>query len=417
MSTVKPFRGLRPVPELAAKIAALPYDVMDSDEARAEVAGNPYSFLRVTKAEVDLPADIDTHSAPVYEQARQNLQSFIQQGHLRQDEQACFYIYRQKMGEHMQVGLVAAASVDEYENNIIKKHELTRPDKEQDRVDHIAATGAQTGAVFLTYPADPTVNALMEKGMTKPPAYEFVSPDNIAHALYTIDDPADIAALESAFHRIPLLYIADGHHRSAAALRVRNLRRDANPGHGGAEAYNYFLTVIFPHNMMQIMDYNRVVRDLHGLKPDEFLAAAGEKFLVQPYPAGHYKPDAPHSFGMYLGGAWYKLTVKPEYVPTQDPVASLDVSLLQDHLLAPVLGIADPRTDKRINFVGGIRGMGELVKLVDSGKYSVAFSLYPTSIEELMAIANAGKIMPPKSTWFEPKLRDAMVVHLISGNE
>jgi len=417
MATVKPFQGLRPAPELAAQIAALPYDVMDSDEARTEVADNPHSFLRITKSEVDLPVETDVHSPLVYAQARSNLQAFIRQDYLRQDPQACFYIYKQKMGDHIQVGLVAAASVDEYEHNIVRKHELTRPDKEQDRVDHIAATGAQTGAVFLTYRADRNIDVLIAKGMLKQPVYDFTSPDNITHTLYVVDDPADIAALEAAFGQIPLLYIADGHHRSAAALRVRDIYRSNNPSHTGQEEYNYFLTVIFPHNTLQIMDYNRVVRDLNGLSPEGFLTAARSKFLIEEHPGGQFKAKALHTFGMYLAGVWYKLVAKPETVVANDPVAGLDVSLLQTHLLAPILDISDPRTDKRINFVGGIRGMEELAKLVDSGKYAVAFALYPTSVEDLMTIADAGQIMPPKSTWFEPKLRDAMVVHLISTDK
>lgn len=413
MATVKPFQGLRPTPELAEKIAALPYDVMDSEEARAITTENPYSFLRVTKSEVDLPPGIDTHSPEVYKKARQNLDYYIALGYLHQDAKPCFYIYKQKMGSHVQVGLVAAASVDEYEKNIIKKHELTRPDKEQDRVDHILATAAQTGAVFLTCRADQTVAGLLAKGSQKAPAYDFTSPDGIGHTLYVVDDAADIAAMEQAFARLPELYIADGHHRSAAAARVREIRRRNNQGHTGQEEYNRFLTVIFPDDMVQILDYNRVIQDLNGLTQQDFLAAIGKKFLVEDCPKDARKPAQVHTFGMYLAGKWYKLAAKPETYAGSDPVANLDVSILQDNLLDPVLGILDQRTDKRINFVGGIRGMEELERLVDSGKYAVAFALYPTSVQELMAIADSGQIMPPKSTWFEPKLRDAMVVHLI----
>ncbi|MDR7868391.1 MAG: DUF1015 family protein [Sporomusaceae bacterium] len=412
MATVKPFRGLRPAPELAASIAALPYDVMDSEEARRITADNPYSFLRVTKAEVDLPADVDHYSPAVYAQARATLDDFAAKGYLRQDPAPCFYIYRQKMGDHTQVGLVAAASVDEYEQGIIKKHEFTRPDKELDRVNHIAATGAQTGAVFLTYRADRGIDALIERCRRKPPVYDFTAADGISHTLYVVDGAADIAALEEAFRAVPALYIADGHHRSAAAARVRERCRAANPGHTGDEAYNRFLVVIFPHEQVRIMDYNRVVADLAGFTPDGFLAAAQEKFAVEEHPAGALKPTAAHTFGMYLGGRWYRLTARPGSFGGSDPVASLDVSILQDNLLAPLLKVGDPRTDKRINFVGGIRGMAELERLVDGGRYAVAFSLFPTSVAELMAIADRGAIMPPKSTWFEPKLRDAMAVHL-----
>jgi len=412
MATVKPFQGLRPSPEQAAQIAAPPYDVMDSEEARAVTANNPLSFLRVTKSEVDLPTGIDTHSPQVYQKARQNLDYYIALGYLRQDPKPCFYIYKLQMDQHVQVGLVAAASIDEYENNIIRKHELTRPDKEQDRVDHILATKAQTGAVFLTCKADKTVADLLAKGSQKAPVYDFTSPDGISHTLYVIDDAADIAAIEAAFARIPVLYIADGHHRSAAAARVRDVRRQSNPQHSGEEEYNRFLTVIFPDNMVQIMDYNRVVQDLNGKTEEEFLAAVGRKFLVEGR-QGSSKPDGIHTFGMYLAGKWYRLAAKPDTYSSSDPVANLDVSILQDNLLAPVLAIADQRTDRRINFVGGIRGMKELERLVDSGKYAVAFALYPTSVQELMTIADTGQIMPPKSTWFEPKLRDAMVIHLI----
>jgi uncharacterized protein (DUF1015 family) len=413
MATVKPFRGLRPNAAYAARIAALPYDVMDSDEARQITAAEPLSILRVTKSEVDLPPATDPYDPAVYAKAKENLDWFIAQGYLAQDTAPCFYIYKQTMGGYTQIGLVAAASVDEYEAGIVKKHEYTRPDKEQDRVNHIAATGAQTGPVFLIYRADPAVGAIIARGLARQALYDFTSADGIGHALYLLDDPADIAAVEAAFGRIPALYIADGHHRSAAAARVRAACRQANPAHTGQEDYNRFLAVIFPDDQVRIMDYNRVVKDLNGLTPEAFLAAVGEKFTVAEVGAVVYKPDSPHTFGLYLAGRWYRLTARPEICAAADPVARLDVSLLQDNLLAPILGIGDPRTDKRINFVGGIRGMQELARLVDSGKYAVAFSLYPTSVGELMAIADAGAIMPPKSTWFEPKLRDAMVIHLI----
>lgn len=412
MSVIKPFCGLRPRADLASKVASLPYDVMDSDEARQLTANNPYSFLKVTKSEVDLPREIDGHDPQVYAKAQENLKKFIADSILVQDDKPCFYVYKQKMGSHIQVGLVAAASVDEYAKNIIKKHELTRPDKEQDRVDHIVATQAQTGAVFLTYKKEEQINTLMAHCMEKTPVYDFTAEDGISHTLYVVDNPADIAAIETAFDKIGTMYIADGHHRSAAALRVRDLKQKGNSSHTGQEDYNFFLTVIFPHDMMQIMDYNRVVKDLNGLAPEEFLARIGQYFAVEPK-EGIVKPEGTHTFGMYLTGKWYKLAAKPGTFDAKSPVGKLDVSILQHNLLAPVLGIGDPRTDKRIHFVGGIRGMQELVRLVDGGQYQVAFSMFPTSIEELMDIADAGEIMPPKSTWFEPKLRDAMVVHLI----
>lgn len=411
MATVKPFRGLRPAPELAPQVAALPYDVMDSEEARSITAKNPYSFLRVTKAEVDLPPDVDVHAPEVYTKARTNLQAFINNKTLIQDAAPCFYVYKQTMGNHTQVGLAAAVSVDEYLQNIVRKHEFTRPDKEQDRVDHIVATEAQTGSVFLTYKADQTVNMLINEAMTKTPAYDFTAEDGISHTLYVVDEPEKIQAIEDAFKNIEVLYIADGHHRSAAASRVCQACRKNNKDHTGAEEYNSFLAVAFPHDMMYIMDYNRVVKDLNGLKPADFVAKLLKNFTVEKHQGGAFKPQQSHTFGMYFNGSWYKVTAKPGSFDN-DPVAKLDVSILQNNLLAPILGVGDPRTDKRINFVGGIRGMQELEKLVDSGKYAVAFSMFATSIEELMDIADAGQVMPPKSTWFEPKLRDAMVVHL-----
>lgn len=412
MASVKPFRGLRPTAELAAKVTSLPYDVMDSEEARAITKDNPYSFLRVTKSEVDLPAGTDVHSQAVYEKAKENLADMIAKGILVQDEKPCFYIYRQQMGTHIQVGLVAAASVEEYKNNKIRKHELTRPDKEQDRTDHIMTTRAQTGAVFLTYKANETINAVLSQCMAKKPEYDFTTEDGIVHTFFVVDDPAKIKAIEQGFSRIDTLYIADGHHRSAAAARVYDHCRANNPNHTGEEEYNRFLTVIFPHTMMKILDYNRVVVDLNGLTEQEFLAKVQEQFEIAPCTRASCKAEYPHYFGMYLDGAWYKLVAKEGIFDANDPLARLDVNILQHNLLEPVLGIGDPRTDKRIGFVGGIRGIKELERLVNEGQYKVAFSMYPTSIKELMAIADAELIMPPKSTWFEPKLRDAMVVHL-----
>lgn len=414
MSIIKPFRGLRPAPALAEKVASLPYDVMDSEEAKQITDANRYSFLRVTKSEVDLPAGTDQYAPAVYQQAAATLQQFIADQVLRQDETPCFYIYRQQMGDHVQIGLVAGASVEEYRQNIIKKHELTRHDKEQDRVNHITITEAQTGAVFLTYKADPAINALIARNMEQSPAYDFTSEDGIRHTLYVVADAAEIAAIEAAFTTVPVMYIADGHHRSAAAARVCDAFRQQNHAHvaNGAEDYNWFLSVIFPHDMMYIMDYNRVVKDFNGLSREAFMAAVAEQFIIEEQSSA-YKPSALHTFGMYVNdGKWYKLTAKTELTTADNPVARLDVSILQENLLQPLLGINDPRTDKRIHFVGGIRGMQELERLVDSGKFSVAFSMFATSIEELMDIADAGEIMPPKSTWFEPKLRDAMVVHL-----
>jgi len=414
MASVKPFCGLRPVPELAAQVASLPYDVMDSAEARQITDNNPYSFLRVTKAEVDLDPNIDTHSEAVYEKAGENLRDFMAKGILVQDKKPCFYVYKQQMGTHIQVGLVAVAAVEEYQNNTIKKHELTRPDKEQDRIKNIIATDAQTGPIFLTYKADNTINALMAQCMSKEPAYDFVTEDEIRHTLYVVDEITKIKAIEQAFDRIETLYVADGHHRLAAASHIYNTNKN-NPSHTGEEAYTRFLTVLVPHNMTKILDYNRVVQDLNGLSEAEFLIKVQEKFSIEPCTRISCKSEYPHYFGMYMNKAWYKIVAKPGSYDEASPIGKLDVTILQENLLKPVLGIVNIRTDKRINFVGGIRGIKELERLVDSGEYAVAFSMFPTSIKELMAIADIGEIMPPKSTWFEPKLRDAMVVHLIGG--
>lgn len=416
MAVVKPFYGLRPARELAHKVASLPYDVMDSEEARQITKENPYSFLRVTKSEVDLESSVDVHAPQVYAKAKENLQQFIKDKVLIQDQKPCFYIYRQQMGQHVQVGLVAAVSVEEYQKNIIKKHELTRPDKEQDRVDHIVATEAQTGAVFLTYRADEKINMLINQCLDQQPVYDFTSEDGIIHTLFVVEDAVKLTDIQKAFNDVPYLYIADGHHRSAAAGRVHDMCRKGNQDHSGEEEYNTFQAVIFPHNMMYIMDYNRVVQDLNGLDLAQFLAAVKQQFSVVENTAA-VKPEQVHTFGMYLNHKWYKLTALPGSFTVDNPVNKLDVSILQNNLLHSILGIENPRTDKRINFVGGIRGMRELERLVDSGKYAVAFSLFATSIEELMDIADADEIMPPKSTWFEPKLRDAMVVHLVPCSE
>lgn len=412
MASVKPFCGLRPVNELAAQVASLPYDVMDSAEARQITVNNANSFLRVTKAEVDLNPNIDIHSEAVYEKAGENIRDFIAKGILVQDTKPCFYVYKQQMGTHNQVGLAAVASIEEYQNNIIKKHELTRPDKEQDRIKNILATEAQTGPIFLTYKADDTINALMAQCMGKEPVYDFTTEDEIRHTLYVVDEVAKIKAIEQAFDRIKTLYVADGHHRLAAASRIYDTKKK-DPGYTGDEAYTRFLTVLVPHTMTKILDYNRVVQDLNGLSEADFLTKVQEKFAIEPCTRLSCKSEYPHYFGMYLDKAWYKIVAKPGSYDETSPTGKLDVTILQENLLKPVLGIINIRTDKRINFVGGIRGIKELERLVDSGDYAVAFSMFPTSIKELMAIADIGEIMPPKSTWFEPKLRDGMVVHLI----
>ena len=404
MATLKPFAALRPKPDLAAKICELPYDVMSSEEAREMAAGNPLSFLHVSKPEIDLAPGTDLYSAPVYAKGRENFQKLISQSALKQDDKPCFYLYRQIMGKHAQVGLVAAASCEEYLQNIIKKHEFTRPDKEDDRVRHIETLDSQTGPVFLTYRAVAAFDAFAAKKITETPAVDFTAKDGVRHTSWTVSNPDEIKFVEAQFAQIPYLYIADGHHRSAAAGRVFKSRNGA--GHSAQ-----FLAVIFPHNQMQILPYNRVLKDLNGLTPDQLIQKLSVVFDIKP--GGAPVPSRKHEFGFYLGGKWQTLTIKPQFTATSDPIERLDVTILQKQVLAPIFGIDDPRTSKRINFVGGIRGTAELEKLVNSGEYACAFSMFPTSIEDLMSIADAGGIMPPKSTWFEPKLRDAMFCHMI----
>ena len=405
MATLKPFAALRPQPELAAQICELPYDVMSSDEAREMATGKPLSFLHVSKPEIDLPVGTDLYSPQVYAKGAENFSKLISQSALKQDDKPNFYLYRQIMGKHAQVGLVAAASCEEYLANIIKKHEFTRPDKEDDRVRHIEALNSQTGPVFLTYRAQENFDAFVAKKISQAPAVDFTGADGVRHTSWTISSADEIAFVEAQFAQIPALYIADGHHRSAAAGRVFKSRNGA--GHSGQ-----FLAVIFPHNQMQILPYNRVLKDLNGLTPHELVLKLEKVF--ETIRLGEASPKGKHQLGLFLEGKWHRLMFKREFTMIADPIEKLDVTLLQKHVLAPIFGIDDPRTSKKINFVGGIRGTAELEKLVNSGEYACAFSMFPTSIEDLMQIADAGGIMPPKSTWFEPKLRDAMFCHLIS---
>jgi len=404
MATIRPFAALRPKSELADKICELPYDVMSSDEARVIAAGNPLSFLHVSKPEIDLPPATDPHAPEVYAKGKENFARLISQGALRQDAQPCFYLYRQVMGQHTQVGLVAAASCEDYLNGIIKKHELTRPDKEDDRVRHIETLNSQTGPVFLTYRATAAMDEFLAKTITGNPEVDFTVKDGVRHTSWTVGDAAGIKFITDEFAKIPFLYIADGHHRSAAAARVYKSRNGA--GHSST-----FLTVIFPHNQMQILPYNRVLKDLNGLSLGKLLQTLAPIFLINPNGAG--TPIRKHALGLFVGGKWHTLHFRPELATAKDPVENLDVTLLQRHVLDPIFGISDPRTSKRINFVGGIRGTVELEKLVKDGDYACAFSMFPTSIEDLMTIADAGGVMPPKSTWFEPKLRDAMFCNMI----
>ena len=423
MVQVKPFKGLRPKPDMVDKVASPPYDVLSSEEARRKTEGNPYSFLHVVKPEIDLDPSIDVHDASVYEKGAANLRRLIEEDVMIRDTKPNFYAYKLRMGEHEQIGLVALASVDDYEADRVKKHEHTRPDKEQDRVNHIDRQNAQAGPVFLTYRADAKVDALMEKAMSKDPVYDFTGDYDIQHTFYVIDDESLIRDIEDTFKQIDSLYVADGHHRSAAAQRVRDLRMQNNKDHTGKESYNYFLTVIFPDSQMQILDYNRVVKDLNDLSVDQFLDRVSETFDVDLLgPSGgccgqdhseSFRPAHTDEFGLYIDGQWYRLVAKTGSFDKSDPIDSLAVSILQNNILSSILNIQDPRTDDRVQFVGGIRGLKALEYLVDNGEYAAAFALYPTTIAQLLAVADAGKVMPPKSTWFEPKLRSGIVVHML----
>jgi uncharacterized protein (DUF1015 family) len=410
MPLIKPFAGLRPAPGRAAEVAAPPYDVMSADEARAMVVGRPWSFLHISRPEVDLPPDTDPYAPEVYAKARENLEHMLAEGVLERDPTPCYYVYRLTMGHHVQTGLVAAASVAAYDTDRIKKHEFTRPVKEDDRVRQINALDAQTGPVFLVYRATPSIDDILAAVSNGTPLVDIRGADQVRHEIWVVDAPALIAQLSAAFDALAALYVADGHHRSAAASRVAAARQAANSGHTGEESYNYFLAVIFPHNQMQILDYNRIVKDLHGQDKETFLSRVAVPFRLEES-VGPVKPIQGAEFGMYLDGVWYRLGLDDHCIPWDDPVGRLDVSLLQDNLLEPILGIVDPRRDDRINFVGGIRGLEGLTRPVDEGRYRVAFSLYPTRMAELMAVADAGEVMPPKSTWFEPKLADGLVSH------
>lgn len=412
MPLVKPFAGLRPAPGRALEVIAPPYDVMSAAEARTMVEGRPWSFLHISRPEVDLPPATDPYAPEVYAKAAENLAAMRAEGVLRQDQQAGYYVYRLTMDGHVQTGLVGAASVEAYNGDRIKKHEFTRPAKEDDRVRQIDALNAQTGPVFLVYPAAEAVDAELARTAQGMPDVDLRAPDGVRHQIWVLDDPARVAALSAAFDAMPALYVADGHHRSAAAARVAAARKAANPGHRGDEAYNSFLSVIFPHDQMQILDYNRVIRDLNGLSPEAFLEALKPAFRITPEAAA-VRPAKPAEFGLYLAGQWYRLELDSARIPMDDPVARLDVSLLADQAIRPVLGIEDQRRDERIDFVGGIRGLGELERRVDSGEMALAFALHATSMEALMAVADAGEVMPPKSTWFEPKLADGLVSHLL----
>jgi uncharacterized protein (DUF1015 family) len=405
---IRPFTGLRPAPGRAADVAAPPYDVLSSEEARVRAVGKPWSFLHISKPEIDLPPGTNPYSAAVYAKAAENLGRMLVQGVLVRDAQPAFYAYRLILDSHIQIGIVGAASIADYDTNRIRKHEFTRPEKEDDRVRQIEALNAQTGPVLLAYPAAPQVDALLAQAARGEPIADVVADTGVRHTLWKIADPAVIESLTRAFDAMPALYIADGHHRSAAASRVAASRRAANGRQTGAESYNYFLAVAFAHHQMRILPYNRAVRDLRGLSAAEFLSRLEQNFSVQAAP-GPVMPAKPGEFGLYLAGQWYRLNIQAALVPANDPVARQDVSLLGRFLLTPLLGITDPRRDKRIDFIGGIRGLKELEQRVDSGEMALAISMFPTRMEDLMSVADAGEVMPPKSTWFEPKLADGLV--------
>ncbi|VAX12975.1 FIG00780345: hypothetical protein, partial [hydrothermal vent metagenome] len=404
MSLIRPFAALRPVQERVADVIAPPYDVLNTQEARARVEGRPDSFLHISKPEIDLPEGTDPFAPEVYARGAENLQRLIDENILFREASPCYYVYRLIMGEHVQTGLVAVASVTDYDSNRIRKHEFTRPDKEDDRVRQIDALNAQTGPVFLTYRHNDTVDEVVSKVVAGVPEYDLQADDGVQHSLWVVDDADDIRTLTDIFDAMDCLYIADGHHRSAAGSRVAAMRRQAGQA---TSASDYFLSVIFPDNQMKILDYNRVVKDLNGMDESDFLAAVEKSFVVEKSEKA-VSPATTQEFGMYLGGNWYRLSINPDLVPDNDPVAKLDVSLLQNNLIKPLLGIENPRVDKRIDFVGGIRGLSELEKRVNSGEMAVAFSLHPTVLDDLMAVADANEVMPPKSTWFEPKLADGL---------
>ena len=413
MAIVRPFRAVRPAKEYADKVISLPYDVMNREEAAKMAEGNPCSFLHVCRSEIDLPQVENPYSEPVYARARKNINDFLENEILIRDDEPMLYIYKQVMDGRSQVGIVGCASIDEYMNNTIKKHEFTRVEKELDRINHFDICNTNTEPVFLTYRDDKRLRTLIEGWMNgHKPECDFITKDGIGHALWAITDQGVVRSLTYLFSEIDALYIADGHHRSASAVKVGQKRREAHPDFTGDEEFNYFMAVIFPDADLKIFDYNRVVKDLNGLSKEEFLAKISEKFSVEPVSQQDrpYRPEAKHNFGMYLAGQWYKLTAKSEYVCDEDVIKCLDVSVLQDNLLQPVLGIEDPRTDKRIDFVGGIRGLGELERRVGFDM-TVAFALHPVSISDLLAVADKGMVMPPKSTWFEPKLGSGLFMH------
>lgn len=412
MSILKPFKGIRPRTDIAEKVASRPYDVLNSAEAKKEAQGNPYSFLHVNKPEIDLPEDIDIHSAPVYEKAKENFERMFKEGIFIQDEKPCYYIYSQTMFGKIQYGLVAGAAVEDYVNGIIKKHELTRPDKEEDRMNHVRVSNINAGPVFFAYRDNPKIDKIVSEKTAENPEYDFTSKDDVRHQMWIINNDDTVKNIENIFaDEVEYLYVADGHHRTAAAALVGKERAEQNPNHTGNEEYNFFLSVNFPESQLTIIDYNRVVKDLNGHSKGEFIEKLKDSFEIENKGSKEYKPVKLHEFSMYLDGEWYKLNAKNGTYKENDPVGVLDVTILTEQVLAPHLDIKDLRRSNRIDFVGGIRGLGELKKRVDTGEMKVAFALYPVSMKQLMDIADNDMIMPPKVTWFEPKLRSGLITH------
>jgi uncharacterized protein (DUF1015 family) len=411
MAILKAFKGIRPTEEMVKRVACRPYDVLDEKEARIEANGDPYSFYHVIKPEIDFPDGHNVYAPEIYQTGRANFEKMVADGVFKQDATDCLYIYSQTMNGRTQYGIVGCAAVDDYMNNIIKKHELTRPDKEEDRKNHVRIGNMNAEPVFFAYPNVPALDTIVNEVVKSAPAYDLVTDDGIGHTFWVISDAGTVKQIIDLFAKIPATYVADGHHRTAAAALVGKERRDLNPNHTGQEEYNFFLAVHFPDNQLHIMDYNRVIRDLNNMSKDELLTKLGESFSIEEKGANEYRPSRLHEFSMYIDGAWYALTAKPGTYNDNDPIGVLDVTILSERVLAPLFNITDLRKDKRIDFVGGLRGLGELKRRVDNGDMKVAFALYPVTMKQLIDIADTGQIMPPKTTWFEPKLRSGLVIH------